>query len=500
VTLNEKYLNEKYLAGCILYEESVIRKLDGVVTAEDFEDPLCKAIFVAATEIKNEGGTVDPASILPRARRDGTDLPYDYIKDLLDITPTAANFAEYGCRVATDAKIRRLKEFAAQIQEDNTSTPDELLAKVQQEADRLRDGLSNKVKHGITVTSATDLQRADLSPTVFLITGILPEGTSIISAASKIGKSWMVLDMGLSIATGSPFMGHNATKCGVLYLALEDSLGRLQDRMKKILAGSNAPPEFFFATEAPTLDNGLLDALDSHLQQHPDTKLIIIDTLQKIRGRALPRESSYEQDYREMGTVKAYMDKKGVSVLFVHHNRKMKDEDDPFNMISGTNGIMGAADTIWAIIKGKRTDNEATLHITGRDVEQSDTVITFDKSTWKWKPVGAVELIAAQRDKLTYYESPIVKTIKELLKKNGEWKGTATDLITAGRQIFGIQIAPTAQKLGRELNKLDGRLLEYDGIIYDKASNGSGGGKHYFYYHGQHWTDELDQYDDLLPS
>lgn len=196
-----------------------------------------------------------------------------------------------------------------------------------------------------------------------------------------------------------------------------------------------------------------------------------------------------------MGTVKAYMDKKGVSVLFVHHNRKMKDEADPFNMISGTNGIMGAADTIWAIIKDKRADNEATLHITGRDVVQSDTVITFDKSAWKWKPVGAAELIAAQRDKLAYDNNPIVKTIKELLKQNPEWKGTAGELLNEGKRICKMQIAPTAQKLGRDLTKLDAQLLEYDGIIHDKTSNGSGGGKHYFFY--QNWTDEADQQEEL---
>lgn len=351
------------------------------------------------------------------------------------------------------------------------------------------------VKLGIMGTSASDLQQANLPPTVFLITGILPEGTSIISAASKIGKSWMVLDMGLSIAAGKPFMGHEAVQCGVLYLALEDSLSRLQDRMNKILNGQNAPPGLFFATEAPTLDNGLLDALDAHLQQYPETKLIIIDTLQKIRGRALPRESSYEQDYREMGTVKAYMDKKGVSVLFVHHNRKMKDEDDPFNMISGTNGIMGAADTIWAIIKGKRSDNEATLHITGRDVMQSDTVITFDKSTWKWKPVGAADLIAAQREKQAYDDSPIVKTIKELLKRHREWKGTAGELLDEGRRICKRPIAVSAQALGYALRDLDGQLLDYDGIVHEKPANGTGGRKHYFFF--QSWTDEADAQEEI---
>ena len=350
-------------------------------------------------------------------------------------------------------------------------------------------------KPSLMVTSAQDLQAANLPPTVFMIAGILPEGTSIISAASKIGKSWMVLDMGLSIAAGVPFMGKDVQQCGVLYLALEDSLSRLQDRMNKILSGGRAPRQFYFATEAPNLDNGLLDALDAHLKQFPETKLVIIDTLQKIRGRALPRESSYEQDYREMGTVKSYMDKKGVSVLFVHHNRKMKDEDDPFNMISGTNGIMGAADTIWAIIKGKRSDNEATLHITGRDVMQTDTVISFDKSSWKWKPIGALDLLTAQRERLAYDNNPIVKTIKELLKDEPEWRGTANELMNEGRRICKCPIAPTAQRVGLAFKELDALLLEYDGIMHQRTGNGSGGKGHYFFL--QDWTEEVEQQEEL---
>ena len=157
----------------------------------------------------------------------------------------------------------------------------------------------------LNIISAPDLQRADLPPVKYLVEGILPDGTSLLTAASKIGKSWMVLDLGLCQASGAPFMGHKTNQCGVLYLALEDSLNRLQKRMKKILKGKEAPPQFYFTTEAPKLDNGLLDTLDAHLRQYPDTKLIIIDTLQKVRGQSLPRESGYAQDYREMETIKA---------------------------------------------------------------------------------------------------------------------------------------------------------------------------------------------------
>lgn len=336
----------------------------------------------------------------------------------------------------------------------------------------------------IDAISAPELQKADLQPVKFIIEGMLPDGTAIVSAASKIGKSWMVLHAGLSIAAGRSFMRHNTMQCGVLYLALEDSLNRLQDRMAKILNGAPAPAQFHFATEAPTLDAGLLDALDEHLRQHPETKLVIIDTLQKIRGQALPREAAYAQDYREMGIVKAHMDKKGVSVLFVHHNRKMVDEDDPFNMVSGTNGIMGAADTIWVITKAKRADAEATLHITGRDVEQSDTVIRFDKSSWTWTPIGSADWLAEQRARQEYDNSPIVLTIKTLLNQSREkrWDGTAKDLMEAGKYIARTFLAPTAQKLGYAIKSLEKPLFDYDGIIHVAAGRGEGGKKHSFYY------------------
>lgn len=347
----------------------------------------------------------------------------------------------------------------------------------------------------LDVISAPELQRADLPPVKFLIEGILPDGTSLLTAASKIGKSWMVLDLGLCQAAGRPFMGHNSNQSGVLYLALEDSLHRLQDRMNKVLSGRPAPEQFYFTTQAPKLDTGLLDTLDAHLAEHPDTRLIIVDTLQKVRGQALPREAAYAQDYREMEAIKGHMDKRGVSVLFVHHNRKMKDDDDPFNMISGTNGIMGAADTIWTITKARREDEEATLHITGRDVEQSDTVIRFDKGSWTWKPVGEAGWLAEQRARAAYDESPIVKTIKKLLEQSPEqrWDGTAKELMEAGKYIALTYLAADAQKLGYAIRDIEKPLFDYDGIVHAATKTGGNGGKkHHFYYQDIPQFEELD--------
>ena len=352
-----------------------------------------------------------------------------------------------------------------------------------------------KKKPGLSFITATELQTADLPPVQFLVSDILPVGTSLLSAASKIGKSWMVLDMGLSIAAGKPFMGHNTKQSGVLYLALEDSHARLQDRMNKVLHGGKAPDGMRFSIGAPSLDEGLLDILSEDINAHPETALIIVDTLQKIRGSAKTRESAYEQDYREMGAVKKFADERGISVMFVHHNRKMKDDTDPFNMISGTNGIMGAADTTWTIVKGKRSDSEATLHITGRDVEQTDTVISFDKTTWKWKPMGDLDLIVSQREREVYDSDPIVLTVKTLMKEAGEWSGSAAELMEEGKRICHRPIATSAQSVGYALKKLDSKLMDFDGIIHDRGKHGTAPGKHFFWFND--WTKEADLQEEM---
>ncbi|MDE6020888.1 MAG: AAA family ATPase, partial [Ruminococcus sp.] len=147
--------------------------------------------------------------------------------------------------------------------------------------------LSNKAnkittKTDFNIISAQDLQNADLPPIEYIVDDILPVGTTLICAAPKIGKSWFVLNLGLNISMGYRFMHKPTKQIGVLYLALEDSYTRLQLRLSKYT--SNAPDNFYFTTEAPRIDEGLFDVLDKQLEKSPDIKLLIIDTLEKIRG------------------------------------------------------------------------------------------------------------------------------------------------------------------------------------------------------------------------
>ncbi len=341
---------------------------------------------------------------------------------------------------------------------------------------------NNKVSKGLSIISASDLQKEDFPPITYLVDGLLPEGTSLLAAAPKIGKSWYVLDMGLKIASGLPFLNKFTTKVGVLYLALEDTHRRLQDRMNKLLQNNPSPASFYFSTEASSIDNGLIESLEATIKEKPDIKLIIIDTLQKIRSQSKAGNNVYQQDYAEIGAVKSFADKHNVSVLFVHHLRKMKDGDDQFNMISGSTALMGAVDTSFVITKKSRNDSNATLHIVGRDIESGELIMSFNRETCQWELIGNAQDVAKRNEKSEYENNPIVTTIRTLLKESdsGTWTGNAKSLLEAGRQITGMHLASSSRSLNNALKKLQKQLREYDNVIYTNTSNGNAGPTHYF--------------------
>ena len=334
----------------------------------------------------------------------------------------------------------------------------------------------------LATISARQLQDKDLPPVRFVVEGLLPQGLALLVSPPKFGKSWFVLDLCLSVAAGISFLGRSTMPGGCLYLALEDSERRLQSRMNKLLDGARAPDRFDYATAAPALGQGLLEQLRLYLQEHPGCTLIVVDTLQKVRGATGGKESAYSADYREVGQLKTFADAHGICLLLVHHLRKMKDDDDPFNRISGTSGIFGAADTAMVMTRAKRTDENTTFSVTGRDVDSSDTVLRFDKRTCRWQCLGDADFLARERARLEYEQSPIVDTLRRLLKQGGgEWSGTMKDLMEAGRILAHTYLAESPEALTRRVRALEPMLFQQDSISHSVARNGSGGRKHTFH-------------------
>lgn len=317
------------------------------------------------------------------------------------------------------------------------------------------------------------LQGADIPPPLWIVNNVLPQGLALLCAPSKAGKSWMVFDMALAVARGKNFLDFTTNKCGVLYYALEDSKYRLKERMMKLLKKDTAPSNLRFITRTETIDCGFFDLLKEEIKAHKDIKLVIVDTLQKVRGKALSNETLYGGEYREMGEVKELCDDLGICLMFVHHTRKQLDENDVFNMISGSTALMGAADTIIVISK-KRKDEYATLTMTGRDIKQDDLVIAFDEMEWRWQIKGTAEEMAAKKERQEYEQNPIVITIKELVKRNPltGWKGSANDLLKAVFDITGKQVPDSPTTVGRLISNYEYKL-HCDGIDHKASKSGT---------------------------
>ena len=330
---------------------------------------------------------------------------------------------------------------------------------------------------GLAVHSMADLQKADLPPVYFVVEGLLPQGLALLASPPKFGKSWAVLDLCCAVASGGWFLGKHANQSPCLYLALEDSDNRLQSRLNKVLNGKDAPRDFYYATVAPGLANGLIEQLEAFMQEHPDARLVVVDTFQKVRSIMGGKANAYGVDYADAGALKAFADKHGLCLLLVHHLRKMQDDSDPFNRISGTSGILGAADTALVLTRDKRSDAETLLSITGRDVDEQGLVCRFNKATCRWEVLGDAETVAAQKAQREYADNPLVKTILKLVQQRNPWEGRGKDIIEACRIWFHHCPAESSQQVAKAIAEYAPLLFEHDGISHRIKSNGSGGGK-----------------------
>ena len=238
-----------------------------------------------------------------------------------------------------------------------------------------------------------ELLERQLLPIQWTIPDILPEGLTILAGKPKLGKSWLALGIALAVAAGGVALGtYPVTQGEVLYLALEDNERRLQSRAKQLLASmSTVPDTIAFELRWPRLDQGGLTYLEAYLQTHPQVRLVVVDTWARVSPKSTNRQrSQYEDDYEALTPLKYLADTYRVSILAIHHLRKMHG-DDVLDEITGSIGLAGAVDGT-LILKRERGQHEATLFVTGRDIEQEQQfALRFDPFTAMWMQVGNVE-------------------------------------------------------------------------------------------------------------
>lgn len=277
-----------------------------------------------------------------------------------------------------------------------------------------------------------------------IIDGLLYRGTYLFAGSPKIGKSFLMAQLAYHVSTGTNLWGFDVRQGKVLYLALEDNYPRLQKRLYRMF-GTAENENLFFSVSAHQLGNGLDEQLDGFLQKHPDTSLVIIDTLQKVREVG-GENYSYANDYQIITKLKSFTDNHNICMLVVHHTRK-QTADDKFDMISGTNGLLGAADGGFVLSKDKRTSNNATLEVSGRDQQDQRVYLKKNTETLVW------ELDKIETELWKAPPEPLLERIAErVTADNPQWCGTPTELC----EYLTVDIKPNAitQKLNVNVNRL----------------------------------------------
>lgn len=286
--------------------------------------------------------------------------------------------------------------------------------------------------------SAAALMQMDFPPINYVVPGYVTEGLTILAGAPKIGKSWMSLGLGVAIASGRPAFGSIPVDQGdVLYLALEDNARRLKRRLLKM--GVSTPPErLTLCTEWPGLDEGCVDEIGEWIASVEKPTLIVVDVLSKVRPSDGGKDSAYDADYRVLTGLQTLAGRHGVAIVVVHHTRKM-EADDPFDSVSGTRGLTGAADTVLVLKRDSGTPR-TILYGRGRDVEEIETAFEFDRDSGTWRIVGAAHEIAKTDERqiildcLRASANPLsAREISDILGKSYDAiRRTVTRMVQAG--------------------------------------------------------------------
>ena len=267
----------------------------------------------------------------------------------------------------------------------------------------------------LTIDGET-LMSQPLTPLNFVVDDLLSQGLHILAGSPKVGKSWLALWLAVTVAKGESVWGMGVKQGTTLYLCLEDSTLRIQNRLFEI--AEDAPANVHFTTNSDTLGKGLEEQLCAFLSEHPDTVLVIIDTLQMIRGAGY--DNTYANDYRDLSALKQIADAHGIAILLIHHLRK-ESADDVFNRISGTTAISGAVDSSFTLVEERRGSGRAKLSCIGRDIEYRELTLERNgENVW--------ELVSDSRTQPELLGDRIIYLLSELMRERTKFIGTPTEL------------------------------------------------------------------------
>lgn len=326
--------------------------------------------------------------------------------------------------------------------------------------------------------TADELMKKDIpEPVVYIGEGdelpFLVEGTCILSAKPKLGKSWLALGMCIAVARGDDFLGYKTRKCSTLYLDLETSESLQQKRLRKMLQGEDPPQNFYLDTETDSLENGFIEQIEHYLQDDPKIGIVVIDVFQIIRSASKNvKETEYEHAYRDITPLNELAQKYHISIILVCHDRKAVDPDDPFSNILGSTGLQGAATQMMVMFR-KRKDDPIHISVKGKTIDGLPE-LNVKLENAQWSIVDGVD--TAEREKRErmeeYLNSDIRRAVIMLAEKYSVWKGRCSTLIQDAIE-NDMPITDSPKAVGGFIHKHQGRFLAEDGIKITITSEGT---------------------------
>lgn len=337
-------------------------------------------------------------------------------------------------------------------------------------------------------------------PKVFVGVGdplpLLVEGTCILSAKPKLGKSWFALALCIAIAKGEEFLGYKTNQCSTLYLDLETSEQIEQKRIKTYLKDEAVPSNFYLETETDTIEKGFVEQIEHYLEEDPDIGVVVVDVFQIIRSQQKSiKETEYEHAYRDITPLNILAQKRHISIILVCHDRKAVDFDDPFSNILGSTGLQGAA-TQMIVMFRKNKSTPIHISVKGKTIDGLPE-LDVKLEDARWRITAATGEAAEMQKRIDEFKASDIRDavfrIHETMQGD-RWRGTAGELISRATSI-GCPIVEDAKRVGGFLFKNLGLFLKIDGIQIDTSKNGTGGRTYIIQKNVQDFTTVSDDFE-----
>jgi hypothetical protein len=388
---------EEALLGSILIDSDawlVARSLK----PEDFYREAHATLFATMRQLDEDGLAVDVVTVTTRLERTGQlerAGGTSYVLGLVNAVPTAMHAHYYADLVKKASEGRKVLGLAGAMADIAYHSSDPARAALravetlhQSSSEDLLDLSPEEARARLESLApmfytAKDLMTQTFEETRWIVPDLLPEGLTLLAAKPKLGKSWLALGLALAVAAGTPALGDVPVEQGnVLYLALEDNPKRLHTRIQALLGRPDGPETLTLATECPRLDAGGLLAIKTWLQAFPEARLVIVDTLAKIRGQGRSA-TLYGDDYASLEDVQRLAHDYNVAILVIHHTGK-ESRDDPLDEVNATQGLNGVADNV-LVLRRERGKPQATLIGDGRELNGIERALCFDLERGGWR-------------------------------------------------------------------------------------------------------------------